>query len=81
MEGEPPLLKHNMMRVMYLIIEGPAPTLKEPGNWSDNFNEWLGKCLVKVRERLRKEGGSIFFCGISYSFSFLLFFTLLSGKI
>merc|ERR1719223_1317597 len=46
-EGEPPLLKHNMMRVMYLIIEEPAPTLTEPGNWSENFNDWLGKCLIK----------------------------------
>jgi len=46
-EGEPPHIKSNMMRVMYLIMEGPAPTLTEPSLWSDNFNNWLSQCLVK----------------------------------
>ena len=47
-EGEPPHIKSNLMRVMYLIMEGDAPTLSEPSQWSENFNEWLALCLVKV---------------------------------
>jgi len=54
-EGEPPNIKHNMMRVMYLIIEGPPPTLTEPSLWSKDFNDWLASCLVKDKTA-RKNG-------------------------
>jgi STE20-like kinase len=46
-EKEPP---HNMIgpnRVLFKILKAPEPRLRQPKNWSSEFNEFLEKCLVK----------------------------------
>eukprot|EP00736_Rhodelphis_marinus_P010930 Rmarinus@m.17798 len=44
-EGEPPLMDEPPLRALYLITTSPPPKLKEKGKWSDNFHDFLQKCL------------------------------------
>jgi serine/threonine protein kinase len=46
-DGEPPHLKENPMKTLYLIATGPPPTLKNPVKWSEQFQSFVMACLVK----------------------------------
>eukprot|EP00475_Leptophrys_vorax_P010440 TRINITY_DN1700_c0_g1_i4.p1 TRINITY_DN1700_c0_g1~~TRINITY_DN1700_c0_g1_i4.p1 ORF type:complete len:480 (+),score=157.76 TRINITY_DN1700_c0_g1_i4:128-1567(+) len=45
--GEPPLSKVHPMRAIFMIPMKPAPTLPSTGNWSDDFRDFVSKCLQK----------------------------------
>lgn len=44
-EGSPPHFRENLMRAMFLISTQPPPTLKEPSQWSLEFNSFVQSCL------------------------------------
>ncbi len=44
-EGEPPLIDEPPLRALLLIVTRGAPTLKEPHLWSDEFKDFLARCL------------------------------------
>ena len=46
-EGEPPFLKENIMKTMYLIATSPPPTLSNPEKWSASFINFIEVCLKK----------------------------------
>lgn len=46
-EGEPPHLRENIMKALYLIISGPAPRLNNETKWSGDFNDFVVSCLQK----------------------------------
>ena len=46
-EGEPPHLRENIMKALYLIISGPAPTLSPSKHWSAYFKDFVDSCLNK----------------------------------
>ena len=45
--GEPPHCDVHPMRAIFLIPQAAPPTLPDPENWSDDFNDFLKVCLVK----------------------------------
>ncbi|GAM24558.1 hypothetical protein SAMD00019534_077330 [Acytostelium subglobosum LB1] len=51
-EGKPPLFNVHPMRVIFMIPNPsrPPPRLTEPEQWSDDFNDFIAKCLVKKPE-------------------------------
>jgi len=46
-EGEPPYLRENPMKALYLISTGPSPTLKEKEKFSPEFIDFIESCLNK----------------------------------
>jgi serine/threonine protein kinase len=46
-DGEPPHLRENVMKALYLIISGPSPTLKPNKEWSEYFKDFVAACLCK----------------------------------
>ena len=46
-EGNPPNSDVHPMRVIFMIPSRPPPTLTNPAKWSDEFNDFIAKCLVK----------------------------------
>lgn len=50
-EGEPPNLRENPMKALYLTATGPPPSLSEKSRWSLEFNSFVEKCLTKDPER------------------------------
>lgn len=50
-EGEPPLADIHPMRALFQIPRNPPPKLKNPAEWSDDFNDFLSVCLVKDYEK------------------------------
>jgi serine/threonine protein kinase len=46
-DRKPPLFDIASLRVIFLIPARDPPTLKEPSNWSDEFNNFITKCLSK----------------------------------
>jgi serine/threonine protein kinase len=46
-EGEPPNLRQNAMKTLFLIATGPPPTLKNPKKWSPEFKNFIEICLLK----------------------------------
>lgn len=46
-EGEPPNLRENPMKALYLTATGPPPSLSEKSKWSAEFNSFIEKCLTK----------------------------------
>ena len=49
-EGEPPYLKENPMKALYLIASQPPPEFSEPSKWSEEMNDFIRRCLVKNPE-------------------------------
>ncbi|KAI6205898.1 Non-specific serine/threonine protein kinase [Aphelenchoides besseyi] len=49
-EGRPPLSENHPMRAIFMIPTKPPPTLKHPEEWSDCFNDFIAKCLVKNQD-------------------------------
>lgn len=45
-DGEPPLIDEPPLRALLLIITKDPPTVKDPSSWSDEFNDFLAKCLT-----------------------------------
>ena len=50
-EGQPPYFNIHPMRAIFIISSRPAPTLKEPQQWSVEMVDFLEKCLVKNCEQ------------------------------
>ncbi|KJE91499.1 STE/STE20/MST protein kinase [Capsaspora owczarzaki ATCC 30864] len=46
-EMAPPLNSIHPMRALFVIPMQPPPKLQEPGSYSDDFHDFLAKCLVK----------------------------------
>uniref|UniRef100_A0A3Q3JMB8 non-specific serine/threonine protein kinase n=1 Tax=Monopterus albus TaxID=43700 RepID=A0A3Q3JMB8_MONAL len=46
-DGDPPLSDLHPMRALFKIPRNPPPTLHQPELWSDNFNDFIRKCLIK----------------------------------
>ena len=46
-DGEPPHLRENIMKALYLIISGPAPSLNPGKSWSEHFTDFVQICLSK----------------------------------
>lgn len=46
-EGEPPFSNLHPMRALFVIPKKPPPTVKEPEDWSNSFNNFLAECLKK----------------------------------
>ncbi|XP_039983497.1 myosin-IIIa [Xiphias gladius] len=46
-DGDPPLSDLHPMRALFKIPRNPPPTLHQPELWSDDFNDFIGKCLIK----------------------------------
>eukprot|EP01091_Cochliopodium_minus_P014305 TRINITY_DN482_c0_g1_i1.p1 TRINITY_DN482_c0_g1~~TRINITY_DN482_c0_g1_i1.p1 ORF type:complete len:247 (-),score=101.72 TRINITY_DN482_c0_g1_i1:135-875(-) len=50
-QGEPPLSDIHPMRAIFMIPQNSPPTLDEPKDWPEEFNDFLSKCLVKNPEK------------------------------
>ncbi|XP_054621198.1 myosin-IIIa isoform X2 [Dunckerocampus dactyliophorus] len=46
-DGDPPLSELHPMRALFKIPRNPPPTLQQPELWSDDFNNFICKCLIK----------------------------------
>jgi len=46
-ETKPPHYDINPLRVIFVIPNRTPPTLKEPGKWSHEFNDFVAQCLRK----------------------------------
>lgn len=46
-EGEPPLAEMHPMRALVTIPRNPPPVLRQPFQWSDEFNDFIHQCLIK----------------------------------
>ncbi|XP_070709056.1 myosin-IIIa [Pempheris klunzingeri] len=46
-DGDPPLSDLHPMRALFKIPRNPPPTLHQPELWSDHFNDFICKCLIK----------------------------------
>ncbi|XP_062335819.1 myosin-IIIa isoform X1 [Osmerus eperlanus] len=46
-DGDPPLSDLHPMRALFKIPRNPPPTLHQPELWSDYFNDFICKCLIK----------------------------------
>eukprot|EP01107_Rhizomastix_libera_P011447 TRINITY_DN288_c1_g2_i3.p1 TRINITY_DN288_c1_g2~~TRINITY_DN288_c1_g2_i3.p1 ORF type:complete len:340 (-),score=116.98 TRINITY_DN288_c1_g2_i3:83-1102(-) len=46
-EMQPPHAEMHPMRAIFIIPSRPSPTLKNPENYCDELNDFIGKCLVK----------------------------------
>ncbi|XP_029934832.1 myosin-IIIa isoform X1 [Myripristis murdjan] len=46
-DGDPPLSDLHPMRALFKIPRNPPPTLHQPELWSDQFNDFICKCLIK----------------------------------
>jgi len=50
-QGEPPLADIHPMRAIFMIPRQPPPTLATPSLWSESFNDFIAKTLVKDPEQ------------------------------
>ncbi|KAB5530780.1 hypothetical protein PHYPO_G00133310 [Pangasianodon hypophthalmus] len=46
-EGKPPYADIHPMRAIFMIPTNPPPTFRKPELWSDDFTDFVKKCLVK----------------------------------
>lgn len=50
-DGEPPLSELHPMRALFKIPRNPSPTLRNPKEWTNEYNDFIKRCLVKDFER------------------------------
>lgn len=50
-DGEPPLSELHPMRALFKIPRNPSPTLRNPKDWTSEYNDFIKRCLVKDFER------------------------------
>lgn len=50
-EGQPPLSDIHPMRAIFMIPRQPPPTLTTPSMWSEAFNDFIAKTLIKDPEQ------------------------------
>ncbi|XP_069740472.1 serine/threonine-protein kinase 3/4 isoform X4 [Narcine bancroftii] len=50
-EGKPPYADIHPMRAIFMIPTNPPPTFRKPELWSDEFTDFVKKCLVKNPEK------------------------------
>uniref|UniRef100_A0A8V0YDB2 non-specific serine/threonine protein kinase n=1 Tax=Gallus gallus TaxID=9031 RepID=A0A8V0YDB2_CHICK len=50
-EGKPPYADIHPMRAIFMIPTNPPPTFRKPELWSDEFTDFVKKCLVKNPEQ------------------------------
>ncbi|XP_041963094.1 serine/threonine-protein kinase 3-like isoform X1 [Alosa alosa] len=50
-EGKPPYADIHPMRAIFMIPTNPPPTFRKPEAWSDQFTDFVKKCLVKNPEQ------------------------------
>ncbi|XP_027287320.1 serine/threonine-protein kinase 3 isoform X7 [Cricetulus griseus] len=50
-EGKPPYADIHPMRAIFMIPTNPPPTFRKPELWSDDFTDFVKKCLVKSPEQ------------------------------
>ncbi|KAF7664658.1 hypothetical protein LDENG_00170440 [Lucifuga dentata] len=50
-DGDPPLSDLHPMRALFKIPRNPPPTLYQPEVWSDDFNDFICKCVIKDFEQ------------------------------
>ena len=53
-EGSPPNASLHPMRAIFLIPTLPPPMLKEQDNWSQDFRDFVRRCLIKEVHRLTR---------------------------
>ncbi|XP_051542770.1 myosin-IIIa-like [Myxocyprinus asiaticus] len=46
-DGDPPLADLHPMRALFKIPRNPPPTLHQPELWTNKFNDFICKCLIK----------------------------------
>ncbi|CAL8313317.1 unnamed protein product [Merluccius merluccius] len=46
-DGDPPLSDLHPMRALFKIPRNPPPSLHQPELWTDDFNNFICKCLIK----------------------------------
>ncbi|XP_056105837.1 myosin-IIIa isoform X3 [Rhinichthys klamathensis goyatoka] len=46
-DGDPPLAELHPMRALFKIPRNPPPTLHQPELWSNDFKDFVCKCLIK----------------------------------
>ncbi|KAK2869843.1 hypothetical protein Q8A67_024235 [Cirrhinus molitorella] len=46
-DGDPPLADLHPMRALFKIPRNPPPSLHQPELWSNDFNDFICKCLIK----------------------------------
>ncbi|KAL2080457.1 hypothetical protein ACEWY4_024250 [Coilia grayii] len=49
-EGKPPYADIHPMRAIFMIPTNPPPTFRKPELWTDEFTDFVKKCLVKNPE-------------------------------
>ncbi|XP_033629004.1 myosin-IIIb-like isoform X1 [Asterias rubens] len=50
-DGEPPLKNLHPMRALMKIPRNKPPTLQHPSEWSQEYNDFVARCLVKDSEQ------------------------------
>ncbi|KAI1901696.1 hypothetical protein AGOR_G00037050 [Albula goreensis] len=50
-EGKPPYADIHPMRAIFMIPTNPPPTFRKPEQWTDDFTDFVKKCLVKNPEQ------------------------------
>uniref|UniRef100_A0A8C5AMJ3 non-specific serine/threonine protein kinase n=1 Tax=Gadus morhua TaxID=8049 RepID=A0A8C5AMJ3_GADMO len=50
-EGKPPYADIHPMRAIFMIPTNPPPTFRKPELWTDDFTDFVKKCLVKNPEQ------------------------------
>ncbi|ESO82465.1 hypothetical protein LOTGIDRAFT_134504 [Lottia gigantea] len=50
-DGHPPLSDFDPRRALFKIPRNPPPTVKTPTEWSENFLDFIKKCLIKDFEK------------------------------
>ncbi|XP_071941900.1 serine/threonine-protein kinase 3-like [Antedon mediterranea] len=49
-EGKPPYADIHPMRAIFMIPTKPPPTFRYPEKWTEEFTDFIGKCLIKDPE-------------------------------
>eukprot|EP00301_Raphidiophrys_heterophryoidea_P024008 c7662_g1_i2.p1 GENE.c7662_g1_i2~~c7662_g1_i2.p1 ORF type:complete len:486 (+),score=110.75 c7662_g1_i2:140-1597(+) len=44
-DGEPPWIDEPPLKALFLIVTKASPTLKDPSQWSEHFQDFISKCL------------------------------------